>query len=128
VGEIAADLREHAGSRFTPPTLGPGAPLAEVLLHGQDIRVPLGISGDRPAEPWRGALKFLVTPKARRGFVPRALPPLRYVASDIDWSHGEGEEVRGPAAALALAMAGRSARLDERDGPASATVREWSAR
>ncbi len=46
--------------------------------------------------------------------------PLRCVASDLDWAHGSGEEVRGPAAALALAMSGRTARLEELSGPGAA--------
>ena len=35
-----------ADSRFTPPGLGPQAPLTDVVVHGQDIRRPLGISRD----------------------------------------------------------------------------------
>jgi uncharacterized protein (TIGR03083 family) len=127
--EIIADLRAQAQSRFRPPSLGPEAPLSEVLLHGEDIRVPLGIADERPVERWRGALDFLVTPKAVRGFVPRGLPALRYVASDLDWSHdsdaGSGQEVRGPAAALALAMAGREARVGDLSGPGAETLASW---
>jgi hypothetical protein len=32
---------------------------------------------------------------------------LRLVATDLDWSHGSGPEVRGPGEALMVALAGR---------------------
>ena len=41
--EIAALLREHAASRFTPPTFDWHAPLADLRLHGLDMTVPLGV-------------------------------------------------------------------------------------
>jgi uncharacterized protein (TIGR03083 family) len=46
--DIVGDLRANADSRFTPPTFGPEAPLTEILLHGEDMRVPLGIADGRP--------------------------------------------------------------------------------
>ena len=127
IPDIIGDLRANADSRFTPPTFGSEAPLTEVLLHGEDMRVPLGIA-DGPAERWQAALDFLVSPKARRGFAAKGLPSLRYVATDTEWAHGSGDEVRGPAAALALAFSGRPARLGELSGPGLATVRAWAAR
>jgi hypothetical protein len=38
---------------------------------------------------------------------------LRLVATDLGWSYGLGPEVRGPAEALMLAVAGRKIVLDE---------------
>jgi uncharacterized protein (TIGR03083 family) len=126
IRDIVGDLRANADSRFTPPTFGSEAPLAEVLLHGEDMRVPLGIADDRPAERWQGALDLLLSPKGRRGFAARGVPALRYVATDTEWAHGSGDEVRGPAAALALTVSGRPARLGELSGPGLATVRAWA--
>ena len=37
-------------------------------------------------------------------------------ADDIDWSAGEGPEVRGPAMSLILAMVGRNRALDDCTG------------
>jgi len=128
IPDIVGDLRENADSRFTPPTFGSEAPLTEVLLHGEDMRVPLGIADDRPADRWRGALDLLRSPKGRRGFAAKGVPALRYVATDTEWAHGSGEEVRGPAAALALTFSGRPARLDELSGPGLAAVRAWAGR
>jgi uncharacterized protein (TIGR03083 family) len=126
IPDIVGDLRANADNRFTPPGLGSEAPLTEVLLHCEDIRVPLGIADGRPAERWRGALDFLVSPKGRRGFAAKGVPALRYVATDTEWAHGSGGEVRGPAAALALTISGRPARLGELGGPGLAAVRAWA--
>jgi uncharacterized protein (TIGR03083 family) len=120
--DLVADLRRYADSRFKPPGLGSVAPLTDVLVHGQDIRVPLGLATDRPVEPWADVLEFLVSPRARRGFVGRRLPELRLVATDVDWSWGQGDEVRGPAIALALAVTGRRACADELVGPGTARL------
>jgi hypothetical protein len=73
-------------------------------------------------------LDFVVTAKARRGFVSKRLPSLRYVATDLDWSHGDGEALTGPAKALGLTLAGRPARLEELSGPGTAAIRSWLAR
>jgi uncharacterized protein (TIGR03083 family) len=117
VRELTAMMREHAESRFTPPTMDWHAPLSDVMIHREDIAVPLGLPSDRPVESWRHVLDFVVSPKARRGFVPGRLPDVRLVATDVDWSHGSGPDVTGPAAALALAISGRPAGLEFLIGP-----------
>ncbi len=126
IRDIIGDLRANADSRFTPPTFGSEAPLTETLLHGEDMRVPLGIADGPPPERWLGALDLLVSPKGRRGFAAKGVPAVRYVATDTEWAYGTGEEVRGPAAALALTISGRPARLSELSGPGLATVRAWA--
>lgn len=118
VAEISAGLRAEADNRFHPPTLGHEAPLTELVVHGQDFRRPLGLPIAFSTDTLRHVLGFLATPKARRGFVPRGrLDGLRLEADDLDWSYGDGDLVRGPGAALAFAMCGRSAANDELDGP-----------
>lgn len=115
--DLVADIRRYADSRAKPPGFGSAAPLCQVLVHGQDIRIPLGLDDISATESWAAALDFLVLPKARRGFVSRSLQGFWFVASDVDWTHGVGDEVRGPAVALALAMMGRTVRLDDLTGP-----------
>lgn len=126
VPDIVGDLRANADSRFTPPTFGSEAPLTEILLHGDDMRVPLGIADAGPAGRWRGALDLLVSPGGRRGFAAKGAPALRYAATGTDWARGSGAEVRGPAAALALTFSGRPARLGELSGPGLDAVRAWA--
>jgi uncharacterized protein (TIGR03083 family) len=121
--EIVADLRTHAGSHFAPPLMGPGAPLSDVLVHGLDIRVPLGI--DPPDGAWVDVLDFLVGSKARLGFVDGRLPGVRLRASDRDWSHGRGPDVTGSAPWLALAVGGRAVALEHLSGPGLGVFGAW---
>lgn len=46
--ELVEVLRRKAGSRFTPPGAGPEAPLTDLLVHGSDLRWPLGLDRDVP--------------------------------------------------------------------------------
>lgn len=123
--ELVADLRRHAESHFHPPGFGSEAPLTDILVHGYDIRLPLGLPAERPPAPFRHALDLLVSPKARRGFVAKGRPPARLVATDLDWSHGDGDEVSGTAADLALALLRRSVRLDTLSGPGAPALAAW---
>lgn len=120
--DLIADIRRYADSRAKPPGFGSEAPLCEVLVHGQDIRIPLGLADTSALGSWAGALDFLVQSKARRGFVSQSLQGFHFVASDLDWEHGSGDEVRGPAVALALAMMGRKARLGDLTGPGASRL------
>ena len=121
--ELVADLRRHADGRFKPPGLGSVAPLTDILVHGQDIRIPLGLADERPLELWRPVLDFLVLRRARVGFVAHSLPALRLEATDLEWTHGTGPVVRGPAVALTLTMLGRGVRAGELGGPGASTLR-----
>jgi uncharacterized protein (TIGR03083 family) len=123
--EIVAALRDNADDRFAPPGVGAHGPYTDVLVHRLDIAVPLGIELDRPVEPWRASLDFLVSGRGRRGFVKGGLPELTLRAGDLDWSHGSGPEVTGPAAALGLALCGRSAWLDRLSGPGRESLATW---
>ena len=123
--ELAAALRANADSHFTPPGHDWHAPLTDIYVHTQDMCIPLGLGA--PADPtqWPVILDFLGTRKARTGFVAGPLPALRFVATDVDWSSGEGPEVRGPAAALTTVLLGRPALADQLDGPGSPVLVGW---
>ena len=112
--QLAAALRANANSRFKPPGLGPDGPLTDVVVHGLDIRWPLALEREIPEVHARIVLDFLLSPKAAKGFTRRGTADgLRFEASDIEWSTGSGETVRGSAAALMLSLAGRRAGLDQ---------------
>jgi uncharacterized protein (TIGR03083 family) len=123
--ELVAELRRRAESRFAPPGMGSVAPLSDVLIHGEDIRIPLGLPYPGPPEPWTAVLDFLVSPKARFGFIARHLPDVRWIATDRDWTHGIGPGVRAPASDLALAIAGRRATREPLVGPGAELVTTW---
>jgi uncharacterized protein (TIGR03083 family) len=123
ITEIVDILRRKAETRFTPPGAGPEAPLTDALVHGLDIRWPLRLTREAPAERLRTSLTFL-TSRAGRGLVPRgALDGLRLTADDVDWAHGSGPTVRGGAEAMLLAMTGRTAALGHLSGDGVPTLR-----
>jgi uncharacterized protein (TIGR03083 family) len=123
---LVADLRRCANGHFAPPGFGSVAPLTDILVHGCDVRIPLALADERPVERWLPVLDFVVTDKARRGFVARRLPDVRFEATDVDWAHGTGLPVRGPAWAIALAILGRGPRPEELTGAGAPTLREWA--
>jgi uncharacterized protein (TIGR03083 family) len=120
--QLVADLRRLAGSRAKPPGFGSEAPLTEILVHSQDIGLPLGWPVTGPLDPWADALTFLVSSKARRGFMSRPVTGLRLVALDVDFTYGSGEEVFAPAVALAMTLMGRGALVHDLDGPGAAKL------
>lgn len=123
-------LREQLGStpeetlrRFravvdsrTAPSGHVDAWLGEAVVHGEDVRRPLGIThGYAPAALERVA-RFYV---ARNFTVPskRRSAGLRLEASDGTFAVGEGPVVRGRTVDLVLALAGRPVALDHLQGP-----------
>lgn len=100
--ELVAVLREHADSRFTPPGIGPEAPLTDVVVHGLDIRIPLGLpTSDLDPAALPIVLDFLATSNGKRvGVEPHAFDHVRLEATDLDWAHGTGTVLRAPAVDL----------------------------
>ena len=93
--EITAALRAMVGGRRRPPGTAVADPLADVLVHGQDIAVPLGIPRTMPVPAaviaaerlWKMGFPF----NARKRF-----PNVTFTATDADFSVGDGDVVRGP--------------------------------
>jgi hypothetical protein len=56
------------------------------------------------------------------GSARRRVSGVRLVATDLEWTHGDGPEVRACAEALLLLLHGRRPRVDEVAGPGAATV------
>jgi hypothetical protein len=119
----AAELARILRTRAAMPSRAPDAQLADLQIHGQDIRRPLGLTRDFDAVRLHATLEFLVSPQARYGVVrPGRLDGLRLIATDLGWSSGLGPEIRGPAEALMLAAAGRTIVLDELVGDGVAVL------
>lgn len=104
--EIVAQYGEFAGSRRHPPGTTPADPLLDVLIHTQDIAVPLGIERRMPVEAARAAADRIWT-KSFPFKAQKKLSGLKLVASDIDWTVGEGKEIHGSMEALLLLVSGR---------------------
>jgi len=93
--------------------------LAELVIHGQDVRRPLGIGHGFPGTLLDDCLDrctsfsgnlFVVGRSRRLGH------GLRLVATDTGWAKGRGPVVTGPAEALLMAVAGRAAAMDDLRG------------
>ncbi len=103
--EIIARIRARTTTTNKPPAPAI-AMLGEVVVHGADIRQPLGIPDDTSMNAKLACLNMLKTSR----FPVRTKPViegLRLRATDADWSYGSGPEVVGPAVALMMAMATR---------------------
>lgn len=121
--QIAFDLRQHADHPLSPPLFGPLDPLADIMVHGGDIRIPLGLPFEPDLERSALALDFLTLPW-RFGFVPLGrLRGISLRATDIDRTWGKGAEIRGPVAALMMSVSGRPALLSVLEGPGLSLLR-----
>ncbi|GAA3505405.1 maleylpyruvate isomerase family mycothiol-dependent enzyme [Streptomyces albogriseolus] len=139
--QVAMRLAEQLGSgpedtlaRFrntvsstTKPPLPALAMLGETVVHGEDIRRPLGIRREYPVETvtavagyYRGT-DLVVVAKGRIG-------GLRLVAGDGPFATGDGPLVSGRTIDLVMAMTGRAACCDELDGDGVGTLRSRSGR
>jgi uncharacterized protein (TIGR03083 family) len=100
-------------------TTGPPGPIdamvGEVVIHGQDIRRPLGIAHTFQPEALTLVGNFVTRGNVLLGGKRRSTG-LKLTATDVDWSHGEGTEVRGPLASIILALTGRRAGLADLTG------------
>ncbi len=112
--ETLARFRAAVTSRRKPP-LPPIAILGETVVHGEDIRRPLGIGHTYPvgtltavAEYYAGT-DLVVLAKGRIG-------GLRLAADDGPFAAGSGQPVTGSTLALVMAMTGRAPYCDELEG------------
>ncbi|MBI2169388.1 MAG: maleylpyruvate isomerase family mycothiol-dependent enzyme [Actinobacteria bacterium] len=109
-------------SRKTPPGAKPEIVLCDVFLHHQDIRRPLGMPRDVPADRAVAVADKMKTQSIALGNKKR-IAGLKLSATDTDWTHGDGPEVTGPIEALTLAMCGRTAAIDDLSGEGVETLR-----
>lgn len=71
--QVIQRLRDEAGNRWTPsvPGLGAEVPLSEVVVHGQDIRRPLGIDCTVPQATIDLTLEGIKNDKTRADYQRR---------------------------------------------------------
>ena len=108
-------LRARLRPQGLATTFGGRLALLDVTIHHQDIRRPLGLSRTIPVERLRCVLSdSLRSPELPGWHLARGV---RLAPTDLDWSHGSGPDVTGPAEAVLMAVAGRRSALEELTGP-----------
>ncbi|MET9650766.1 maleylpyruvate isomerase family mycothiol-dependent enzyme [Streptomyces sp. JL2001] len=119
--ETLRRLRRVATRTSTPP-----APLdsrlVEEVVHGEDIRRPLGLNRPYPTQVVVRALLLQTRTPASFGGAKELLNRVRLTATDTDLAIGTGPEATGPALSLLLAVSGRRVALDELSGPGVAML------
>lgn len=119
--ETLATFRRLQHSTSAPP--GPKVSwLGEVIVHSEDIRRPLGIEHDYPADAVRRVIDFYKGSNTLIGAKSR-IADLRLTATDQDWTHGTGPGVEGRLVDLLLAATGRAGACDRLSGDGVTTLR-----
>jgi uncharacterized protein (TIGR03083 family) len=116
-GQITAAIRDTAGSRCHNVGVSYLETLTDILVHGQDIAIPLGRRHDMPplaaATATSRVLSMRWPPPLRAA---RKAAGFRLTATDICWSAGEGPQVSGPIHAILLVCTGRLTALPQLSG------------
>jgi uncharacterized protein (TIGR03083 family) len=118
---LLAEFEANASSRKHPPGAPTVVMLADTLCHAQDIRRPLGLEhqySDEVLDAVANVMKVAGFPFQAK----KLLAGISLVATDGDWTTGQGPEASGPREALVMVMAGRRAALVDVTGPARATL------
>jgi uncharacterized protein (TIGR03083 family) len=116
VRQLIARTRGLVGHHRPVPGVTYFEALIDQLVHGQDLTVPLGRRLDVPPDAAAVAATRTWT-RHEKMFKPRQrFQGFRLVATDFDWSAGEGTEVRAPIEAIMLVLTGRKVALPQLTG------------
>jgi uncharacterized protein (TIGR03083 family) len=120
-------LREIVDDRRAPLFVTGTHVLADLVAHDLDIRRPLRRPRPMPPEAFRITADLMTSVGGPLAVVfarspRRTVEGLRLVASDLDWTHGDGPEVLGSAAALLLAITGRPVERGELTGSGASAL------
>jgi uncharacterized protein (TIGR03083 family) len=104
--QIVDRLRSFVGSRRRAPFVSELEPLLDVLVHTQDVCLPLGIRHAMPVDAAAAAADRVLS---LRGPMRLWKPPsgVRLVATDVAWSYGDGTLVEAPIQTHLLHLTGR---------------------
>jgi uncharacterized protein (TIGR03083 family) len=105
--ELVADLRSEVMQHWTPPGGGYHGAVNHAVIHGLDVTVPLGVPRRPPDETIRVVLDDLTKGGVHAHF-GTSIDGRSLQATDLDWSYGSGQALRGAAADLVLVLCGRT--------------------
>ncbi|TRY20246.1 maleylpyruvate isomerase family mycothiol-dependent enzyme [Tessaracoccus rhinocerotis] len=104
--ETLGALRDAAELTLTPPA-NLATRLVEAIVHGEDIRRPLGLAGQYPDAAVRDALAYQLRTTVSFGGGRERAAGLRLVDRRSGNAWGDGAVVEGEAIDLLLAVSGR---------------------
>ncbi|MEU4434052.1 maleylpyruvate isomerase family mycothiol-dependent enzyme [Nocardia rhamnosiphila] len=103
---LLAELRAVIELRHTPVGTTALDRLMDLLVHGQDIAVPLGMRREMPVDAARWSVER-VWRMGRPFRARRVLAGHRLIATDTEWSAGVGAPLAAPIADILLLVTGR---------------------
>lgn len=117
--QIIEHIVNGIGSRRHNAFVTPLETLTDILVHSQDIAIPLAVH--LPMRPELSALAATRRWDTRNTWlatVNRRLPLNGYQlrATDVNWSRGQGSDITGPIGAILLLLTGRPAALEQLTG------------
>ncbi|MGJ0121114.1 maleylpyruvate isomerase family mycothiol-dependent enzyme [Williamsia sp. MIQD14] len=119
-------------ARVVSLTRTPPAPLAtrlvEAFVHGEDIRRPLGLTGEYPPAAVVAGLDYQCRTSASMGGSKALVDGVRLEATDADFVRGHGLTLSGAAMDILLAVTGRPVATAALCGPGAERVRERVAK
>ncbi|HVK44364.1 MAG TPA: maleylpyruvate isomerase family mycothiol-dependent enzyme [Micropruina sp.] len=124
--EIIARITAMIGSRRHNAFVTALETLTDILVHSQDIAIPLGANLEMPtAASALAATRAWDTRGSWLATVFRQLPVEGYqlTATDTDWTRGHGPNITGPIGALLLLLTGRTTALDHLTGEGAHALR-----
>lgn len=114
---LLAQLRQNLAHPWTPPGGGAAGALSHDVIHGLDITVALGLG--RVVPPERLGLVLEGMRPRNVAYFGTDLTGVRLEATDLEWSYGTGEPLRGRAQELLLVICGRRLPAGHLEGPAA---------
>ncbi len=128
---LIADIRGMVGSRRHNFGLTELETLIDIVVHGQDIAIPLSRELEvDPQAAAAAATRVWSDHLTRRGRwkmrVFRSVPyeGYRLTATDTEWSVGEGSEIRGPILSVLMLLTGRLVCLPQLTGEGAIALKD----
>lgn len=104
--DLVKTLKDNIDHPWTPPGGGVAGALSHDVIHGLDITVALGLDRVVPHDRLKFVLDGMKPSNVK--YFGADLDGRRLEATDLDWTFGEGEPVRGQAQDLLLLVCGRT--------------------
>lgn len=96
---LSASLRSNASKKM--PFFSEASMVADTAVHTQDVRRPLGLPANLDPQVLQVSLDYSVGEFAKKR--KDAAAP-KFQAIDMDWSWGDGPEIKGTGEALLMAL------------------------